>query len=78
MIELLNKDRDKNENTQVQNQYTFINFDCLLKKIRIDLFIKGVSNALNNNYKYLEFYANKKFEQCSHLFLAKTIANSED
>ena len=76
MIEIINKDRDKNENTQVQ--YTFINFDCLLKKIRIDLFIKGVSNGLNNNFKYLEYYANMKFEQCSHLFLAKTIADSED
>ncbi len=78
MIELLknNRDGDKNENTQVQ--YTFINFYFLLKKIRIDLFIKGVSNRLSKNFKYLEFYANMKFEQCSHLFLAKIIANSEE
>jgi hypothetical protein len=76
MIEIINKDRENNEDTQVQ--YTFINFDFMLKKIRIDLIIKRVSKELNNNFKYLEFYANKKFEQCSHLFLAKTIENSQE
>ena len=40
MIEIINKDRVNDEATQVQ--YTFINFDLMLKKIRIDLIIKGI------------------------------------
>ncbi len=45
MIEIINKDRANDEATQVQ--YTFINFDLMLKKIRIDLIIKGVKENTN-------------------------------
>jgi hypothetical protein len=55
MIEIINKDRVNDEATQVQ--YTFINFDFMLKKIRIDLIIKGIKE----NYKYLEFFAKEKY-----------------
>ena len=41
MIQILNKEIKKKEDTQVQ--YTFINFDFMLKKIRIDLIFKGVA-----------------------------------
>ena len=44
MIELINKDRKNDEATQVQ--YTFINFDFMLKKIRIDLLF----NKVKENY----------------------------
>ena len=45
------------EATQVQ--YTFINFDYMLKKIRIDLIIKGIE-VIKENYKHLEFFAKEK------------------
>jgi hypothetical protein len=79
MIEIINKgtkdEKGKEDKEDTQVQYTFINLYFMLKKMRIDLIY---SKELNNNFKYLEFYSNKKFEQCSHLFLAKTIADSEE
>ncbi len=47
MIQIINKDRVNDEATQVQ--YTYINFDYMLKKIRIDLIL----NKMKENYKYL-------------------------
>ena len=55
MTKIINKDRKNDEATQVQ--YTFINFDYMLKKIRIDLIIKGIKE----NYEYLKFFANEKY-----------------
>ena len=55
MIQTINKDRVKNESTQVQ--YTYINFDYMLKKIRIDL----IFNKMKENYKYLEFFAKEEY-----------------
>ena len=55
MIEIINKDRKIDEATQVQ--YTFINFDYMLKKIRIDLIIKGIKE----NYEYLMFFEKEKY-----------------
>jgi hypothetical protein len=46
----------------------------MLKKIRIDLLL----NKVKENYQYLKFFANEKYVQCSHLFLAKLINESED
>ena len=51
MIDIINKDRVNDEATLVQ--YIFIDFDLMLKKIKIDLIIKGTKE----NYKYLEFFA---------------------
>jgi hypothetical protein len=67
MIQTINKDRVKNESTQVQ--YTYINFDYMLKKIRIDL----IFNKIKENYEYLKFFAKEKYVLCSHLFVAKMI-----
>ena len=56
MIEIINKDRvNIDEATQVQ--YTFINFDFMLKKIRIYLLF----NKIKENYKYLEFFSKEKY-----------------
>ena len=38
-------------------------------------FLKG---PCHRDFKYLEFYANKNVEKCSHLLLAKTIVDSEE
>jgi hypothetical protein len=64
MTQIINKDKVNDEATQVQ--YTFINFDYMLKKIRIDLLF----NKIKENYKYLEFFAKEKYVLCSHLFVA--------
>ena len=55
MTQLINKDRKNDEATQVQ--YTFINFDYMLKKIRIDLIIKRIKE----NYEYFAFFAKEKY-----------------
>ena len=55
MVQIINKDRENDESAQVQ--YTIINFDYMLKKIRIDLIIKGIKE----NYEYLKFFAKEKY-----------------
>ncbi len=54
MIQIINKDRVNDEATQVQ--YTYINFDFMLKKIKIDL----IFNKMKDNYEYLKFFAKEK------------------
>ena len=68
---MINKDRgdiqepgsDNNEFTQVQ--YSFLNFEYMLKKMRIDMIF-----GKTKNHEYLEFFENEKQVKCSHLFLA--------
>ncbi len=55
MVQIINKDRENDESTQVQ--YTYINFDFMLKKIRIDL----IFNKMKDNYKYLKYFAKEKY-----------------
>jgi hypothetical protein len=52
MTQIINEDR-KNDDESTQVQYTYINFDFMLKKIRIDLLF----NKIKKNYEYLKFFA---------------------
>ena len=71
MIRIINEGRgdsqgtgsDKNEFTQVQ--YSFMNFDCMLKKMQIDRVF-----GKTKNHEYLKFFENEEKFKCSHLFLA--------
>jgi len=71
MIKIINKGKgdtqetgsDNNELTQVQ--YSFINFDCMLKKMQIDRIF-----GKTKNHEYLKFFENEDKIKCSHLFLA--------
>jgi hypothetical protein len=71
MIRIINEGRgysqetgsDKNEFTQVQ--HSFINFDCMLKKVQIDRIL-----GKTINHEYLKFFENEDQIKCSHLFLA--------